>query len=275
MENRAIPLEDTWLDVLRKACRGRNLSEEELAVRAGIPTPEVARLLGGELDPAVLAKVAEALALGGASLLALARGTYHPGEIALPPGMVMFTSDWGDMAVHSYLAWDQATREAVAFDTGADGTELLKFLTHHGLKLRALLLTHGHGDHLFDLERIVEKTGAQAWIGQGEGVPGITPFAPGKEFLVGHLAISTRLTRGHAPGGITYVVHGLKCPVAVVGDALFAGSMGGPNTSYTDCLRTNREEILSLPQETILCPGHGPLTTVALERENNPFFAAG
>jgi len=62
---------------------------------------------------------------------------------------------------------------------------------------------------------------------------------------------------------------------AVVGDALFAGSMGGPNTSYADCLRTNREEILSLPPETILCSGHGPLTTVALERAHNPFFAGG
>ena len=69
------------------------------------------------------------------------------------------------------------------------------------------------------------------------------------------------------------MIGGLAQPVAVVGDALFAGSMGGPNTSYGDCLRTNREEILSLPSETILCPGHGPLTKVALELKNNPFFA--
>jgi glyoxylase-like metal-dependent hydrolase (beta-lactamase superfamily II) len=106
-----------------------------------------------------------------------------------------------------------------------------------------------------------------------EGVPGIKTFAAGKEFRIGSLTVATRLTKGHAPGGITYVIGGLERPVAIVGDALFAGSMGRANTSYADCLRTNREEILSLPPQTILCPGHGPLTTVALERKHNPFFA--
>ena len=267
MDNRRIPLEDSWLDVIRKASRGQHLTE-------------ATRLLGVETDPVpdstLLDKAAGALGLDRASLLALSRGEYHPGEIALPQGkrgMAMFTSDWGGMQVHSYLAWDEATREAVAFDTGADATDLLAFLQDHGLTLRLLLLTHGHGDHLFEMDRILEKTGAEAWIGEGEGVPGITSFAPGKEFRIGSLRIATRLTKGHAPGGITYVIGGLERPVAVVGDALFAGSMGGPMVSYDDCLRTNREEILSLPPQTILCPGHGPLTTVALERQHNPFFA--
>jgi hydroxyacylglutathione hydrolase len=273
MDNRGIMLEDTWLDVLHKACRGQHLTEESLALCAGITTTEAARLLGGQLDSSVLEKAAHALELDFASLLALARGEYHPGEIALPKGMTLFTSDWEGMQVHGYLAWDEATREAVAFDTGSDATDLLAFLRDHGLTLRLLLLTHGHGDHVFEADRILEKTGAEAWIGEAEGVPGIAAFAPGKEFRLGSLTITTRLTKGHAPGGITYVIGGLERPVAVVGDALFAGSMGGANMSYADCLRTNREEILSLPPQTILCPGHGPLTTVALERNHNPFFA--
>ena len=277
MDNRRIPLEDTWLDVIRKACRGLNLTEATLALRAGIPVEEVSQLLQGESDPAALEKVACALALDSASLLAL--GDYHPGEIVLPHGkrgMEMFTTDWDSLQVHSYLAWDEATRDAVAFDTGADATEVLNFLREQGLTLRLLLLTHGHGDHVFEADRILEKTGAEAWIGEGEGMegsPGIKTFAAGKEFLIGSLTIETRLTKGHAPGGITYVIGGLERPVAVVGDALFAGSMGRANTSYADCLRTNREEILSLPPQTILCPGHGPLTTVALEWKHNPFFA--
>lgn len=277
MDNRRIPLEDSWLDVIRKASRGQHLTEATLASRAGMMVAEATRLLGVETDPvpdsALLDKAAGALGLDRASLLALSRGEYHPGEIALPKGTALFTSDWGGMQVHSYLAWDEATREAVAFDTGADATDLLAFLQDHGLTLRLLLLTHGHGDHLFEMDRILEKTGAEAWIGEGEGVLGITSFAPGKEFRIGSLRIATRLTKGHAPGGITYVIGGLERPVAVVGDALFAGSMGGPMVSYDDCLRTNREEILSLPPQTILCPGHGPLTTVALERQHNPFFA--
>jgi glyoxylase-like metal-dependent hydrolase (beta-lactamase superfamily II) len=276
MDNRAIPLEDAWTDVLHKARRGQRFSEEALARRAGITTAETERLLRGELDAELLKKTARALGLHPASLLALAREEYHPGEVPRPGGMAMFDSEWGEMRVHSYLAWDEELREAVAFDTGADATELLAFLNDHGLTLRLLLLTHGHGDHVFEAERILEKTGAEAWIGTGEGmeeVPGIATFSAGKEFQVGSLAISTRLTKGHAAGGITYVIRGLSHPVAVVGDALFAGSMGGPMVSYDDCLRTNREEILSLPPETLLCPGHGPLTTVALEREHNPFFA--
>jgi hydroxyacylglutathione hydrolase len=72
---------------------------------------------------------------------------------------------------------------------------------------------------------------------------------------------------------MTYVVTGLARPVAVVGDSLFAGSMGGGNVSYQDALRNNREKILTLTDETIVCPGHGPLTTVGKEKRDNPFFA--
>jgi hydroxyacylglutathione hydrolase len=279
MDNRLIPLEDTWLDVLHKARRGQRLTEETLALVAGISTEETTRLLGGDPDPTTLGKVAGALGLDHARLRSLACGEYHPGEIVLPKGtegMALFSSDWGEMQVNSYLAWDEKSREAVAFDTGADATEMLAFLREHHLTLRLLLMTHGHGDHVFEADRIVEKTGAEAWIGKGEGmegVPGIGTFEAGREFRVGSLSISTRPTKGHSPGGITYFIRGLDRPIACVGDALFAGSIGGPNTSYADCLRTNREEILTLRGETILCPGHGPLTTVALEREHNPFFA--
>ena len=68
---------------------------------------------------------------------------------------------------------------------------------------------------------------------------------------------------------------GLPRLLAIVGDALFAGSMGGGLVSYDDALRNNREQILSLPDDTILCPGHGPLTTVGEEKRHNPFFTSG
>jgi hydroxyacylglutathione hydrolase len=63
-------------------------------------------------------------------------------------------------------------------------------------------------------------------------------------------------------------------PVAVVGDSMFAGSIGGGMVSYVDALRNNREQILTLPDSTIICPGHGPLTTVREQKHANPFFAA-
>jgi len=87
------------------------------------------------------------------------------------------------------------------------------------------------------------------------------------------LQIDTRLTWGHSPGGMTYVVIGLAHPIAIVGDSLFAGSMGGGNVSYHDALRNNLEKILTLSDDTIICPGHGPMTTVGEEKAHNPFFA--
>jgi glyoxylase-like metal-dependent hydrolase (beta-lactamase superfamily II) len=72
---------------------------------------------------------------------------------------------------------------------------------------------------------------------------------------------------------MTFFVTGLARPVAIVGDSIFAGSMGGGNVSYKDALRNNVEKILTLPDETIICPGHGPMTTVGEEKRSNPFFA--
>ena len=71
---------------------------------------------------------------------------------------------------------------------------------------------------------------------------------------------------------MTYFVTGLARPVAIVGDSLFAGSMGGGNVSYADAIQNNLDKILTLPDETIICPGHGPMTSVGEEKAHNPFF---
>ena len=267
-----IPLEDSWNDVIRKARRGLGLTEEELARCSAVPESMIIELERGVLDIELIARIAQQLKLDEYRLLDLAQGKYHPGLLTLPDGLKMFTTPWNDFEVHSYLLWDRRTLQAVAFDTGSDATEMLNFIEKQDLSLRQVLLTHGHGDHVFELDRLIEKTGALAWIGEREVVAGAENFIPGKDFALGSLRIETRSTWGHAIGGITYVIHGLERPVATVGDALFAGSMGGPMISYEACLMTNRKEILSLPPDTLLCPGHGPLTTVALEREHNPFF---
>lgn len=267
-----IPLEDSWSDVIRKARRGLNLSEEELEERCGIPSAAILVLEKGTLDLSHLEHLARALDLDSNKLLALARGEYHPGMIALPHGIAMFTAPWDDFEVHSYLLWDAESKEAAAFDTGPDASAMIDFLHTHDLSLTQIFLTHGHGDHVFELDRLVEKTRAEAWIGKRESVPGAENFTAGTEFSIGSLRIETRSTWGHSAGGISYVIHGLGRPVAIVGDALFAGSMGGPMISYAAGLETNRRELFSLPGETLICPGHGPLTTVALEQAHNPFF---
>jgi glyoxylase-like metal-dependent hydrolase (beta-lactamase superfamily II) len=72
---------------------------------------------------------------------------------------------------------------------------------------------------------------------------------------------------------MTFVATGLARPIAIVGDSLFAGSMGGGTVSYKDAVQNNLEKILTLPDETIICPGHGPMTSVGEEKKHNPFFA--
>jgi glyoxylase-like metal-dependent hydrolase (beta-lactamase superfamily II) len=267
-----IPLEDTFADILAKARRGLGLDVDDAAARAGISTAVANGLLGGNFDEPGARALAAVLGLCPDRLAAIGRQDYHPEEIPLFDGLSQFNTPFDDMTVNSYLVWDPATREAVAFDTGSDCTGMLDALREHNLRLTLILLTHAHGDHILELDRLQEKTGAPAWIGDREPLEGAQPFAPGKTFTVGGLTIATRSTWGHSPGGITYVVHGLARPLAIVGDAVFAGSMGGGNVSYRDALQTNRDAILTLPADTVICPGHGPLTTVGEQRRVNPFF---
>jgi glyoxylase-like metal-dependent hydrolase (beta-lactamase superfamily II) len=268
----SIPLEDFFSDVVTKAMRGLLQTDAMVAEAAGVSWEEVVALRTGEWDAESGRRVAKVLGLNPEALVALAEGRAVPPELNVG-GLESFSTAFEDMWVNSYLVWDATAREAVAFDTGSDAGPMLDFLKQRGLALRAVLLTHTHGDHVFELDRLCSKTGAPAFVNQLEPLAGAEPFEAGREWILGGLRVGSHLTCGHSRGGTTYVVHGLERPVAVVGDALFAGSMGGAKVSYADALRTNREVIFALPPETVLCPGHGPLTTVRWERQWNPFFA--
>jgi len=151
---------------------------------------------------------------------------------------------------------------------------MLEFASSRGLRVAKIFITHTHTDHIFDFDRLLEKTKAQAWVSEREPLRGAEGFAPGRDFQIGALTVETRLTSGHAVGGVTYFIRGLAKPIAIVGDSIFAGSMGGGKVSYAEALKNNREQVLTLPEETIICPGHGPLTTVGEQKRTNPFFAA-
>ncbi len=272
MATAQLPLEDTFGDIIGKAMRGHSLSREQLADRTGIEEEKITALLDGSFDEVAARALAPALQLSPDALLAAARKSYAPAPIQLE-GLAQFNTPYEDMTVNSYLVWDPASKEAIAFDTGADAGGMLDLIKEKGLKVVAILLTHTHGDHIYDLDRLREKTGAPAYVGDREPIEGAETFKEGREFLCGQLVIESRLTWGHSKGGITFVVRGLARPVAVVGDAVFAGSMGGGGISYADALATNKKEIFTLPPETVICPGHGPLTTVGEELKNNPFYA--
>jgi glyoxylase-like metal-dependent hydrolase (beta-lactamase superfamily II) len=268
-----IPLEDNVSDIIGKAQRGLRISDTELAEKARINSQKIRKLREGDFDELALLRVAPVLGLAARALCELARSEWHPKKIEERDGLAQFNTHYHDMAVNAYLLWDPASRAAAAFDTGADCTGMVHFAHKEKLNVKLILLTHAHADHVADLPRLREETGGQVFTPVREPVPGAEPIEEGKRFQLGKLEIDTRLTWGHSSGGMTYIVTGLRQPIAIVGDSLFAGSMGGGNVSYDDALRNNLEKILTLPDETIICPGHGPMTTVGEEKIHNPFFA--
>jgi glyoxylase-like metal-dependent hydrolase (beta-lactamase superfamily II) len=267
-----IPLEDNLADILGKAQRGLGISDEQLVEESGASAESIRQLHGGNFDRPAVDRIAPVLRLDPQALAEMAEGKFQPNEIKLD-GLTQFNTAYHDMQVNAYLVWDPATKRAVAFDTGADSSPMLEQAQKLGLTIELILLTHAHPDHVADLARLTKKTDAPAYLSSREQAPGAQAIEEGKKFSLGRLEIESRLTWGHSPGGMTFVVRGLEHPVAIVGDSLFAGSMGGGNVSYPEAVRNNLEKILTLPDNTILCPGHGPLTTVGEEKKHNPFFA--
>jgi hydroxyacylglutathione hydrolase len=267
-----IPLEDQFNDVIAKAQRGLGIGNRELCEKTGLTAQELERIKEGDFDAGIVRKVAPPLHLGTDALITLGRGVWYPRLPEPIGGLAMVNTSFGDMTVNAYLVWDPASRKALIFDTGADCQPLLDIVAKEELEVAAILLTHTHGDHIADLEKLREKTSAPVYVHELEPIAGAETFQEGKKFTAGELSVTTLLTSGHARGGVTYLVAGLELPIAIVGDAMFAASMGGGLVSYEDALANNRKKILTLPDHTLLCPGHGPVSTIEQEKQHNPFF---
>lgn len=266
-----IPLEDTFADALGKAMKGLQLDEAAASAKSGVTEDGVRALLRGEYDESSARRLAEVLGLRTDALIRLARGAYAPGTPPVP-NLVQVTTDYGGMAVNAYMLWDRENRGAAIFDTGADPAPLLAIVDREHLEVGGIFLTHSHADHVAALSVLRKELDVEAWSPEQEHVADTRPFRPGDLFNAGRHFIRTRLTPGHSPGGTTFVIEGQFLSAAITGDALFAGSIGGVRSNYAGALSAIKREILSLPDETIICPGHGPMTTVGQEKENNPFF---
>lgn len=279
-ENRSVvPIEDTIGDIIGKAQRGLGFTGVALAEKAGVSVAQLRTLRSGKFNEEHLRKVSKALDLGVDQMVALGKGEWYPRQPGPIAGFEMFTTPFGDMTVNAYLAWDPESKRAVVFDSGADAKPILDAVKREELTVDLVLITHAHRDHVVDLPRLISGTKAKAWINSREGdeedfPEGVETFATGQSFVLGKLRIETLLTSGHSAGQTTYVIKGLEKPIAVVGDSLFAGSIGGGLVSFKDQLRNDREQIMTLPGETVIASGHGPLTTVAEEKLHNPFFCS-
>lgn len=270
-----IPLEDNYDDVINKAQRGLGISDDDLAKRAEVTPADLAAVKSGKPIDAVVRRVARHLNLSPNALETLAHKQWYPQQPIFPRGFAAFNTAYEDMTVNSYLIWDPRDRVAAAFDTGATSQPMIDLIHAEGLTLRYIFLTHTHEDHIADLPRFAAETKAEVWASELEPAPlaGAKTFRENAHFHLGVLAIKTLFTFGHSPGMTSYFITGLSWPLAVVGDAIFSSSMGGSATHFKVQFRNNQQKLLSLPRDTVLACGHGPLTTLAQEKEHNPFFA--
>ena len=268
-----LPVEDEFNDVLSKAQKAQGLSTEELSQRCGIAESLIRAARRGEFDEAVVRALAEELGLRRDALLSLASGDWRPKEVGEIEGFAMVCSPFHDWQVNAFLVWDAASQKAIAFDTGTKAEPLIAEIERRGLALEAVILTHAHWDHYEAAPELLKRwPAARVFLGAKDGAVSVPSEAmeEGFAFGIGALQIAGFYTPGHTSGGMTFTVSGLARPLAIVGDALFAGSMGAANTSYEDAL-VSLSRILSLNPDTVLAPGHGPLTTVKEEREMNCF----
>ncbi|MCX6952604.1 MAG: MBL fold metallo-hydrolase [Verrucomicrobia bacterium] len=270
-----IPLEDNFNDVINKTQRGLQISDADLARQADVTLADLKAIKGGTVIDEAIRRVARPLKLSVAALEALAHKRWYPQQPIFPSGFAAFNTVFEDMTVNSFLVWDARNKVAAAFDTGASCESMLDLIHAEGLKLQYIFLTHTHDDHIADLARLAGETKAEVWASELEPAPfpGARTFKENAHFHLGPIAIKTLITSGHSPGMTTYYLTGLSWPLAVVGDSIFASSMGGSPTHFAEQYRNNREKILTLPRDTVLACGHGPVTTLGQEKLHNPFFA--
>jgi len=198
----------------------------------------------------------------------------------------------GPLETNAYVL--RSGDDCAVVDPGMMPEPLLEFLRAEGTPPGRILLTHGHGDHLagvadvraaFPAARLccpaddaAMLPDARANLSAMFGLPATAPapdelLRPGDVVKVGESAWLVLDTSGHTPGGVSFYCE--SAGAVIVGDALFAGSIGRtdfPGADEERLLRNIRRNLLSLPDETKILPGHGPATTVEAERNNNPFL---
>lgn len=199
----------------------------------------------------------------------------------------------GPFEVNCYLYWDSTSGDGVIIDPGFDAERIVSAVTDSGFAPRAVLLTHGHGDHIAAVETVKDRYEIPVYVGKGEeellanpsanvsallGAPIVAP-KPDKlvedeqVIKIGSLTFRVLMTPGHTVAGVCYLdeTEGrLFC-----GDTLFAGGVGRtdlPGGSMPTLLKSIREKIMRLPDGILCYPGHGPHTTVGAERVGNPFL---
>ncbi len=271
-------LEDHLGDIVRKARGMSKVSAEAAAGAAGLTLEQLETLeASGKPDTHLnYSALGRLIGLDGAKLEAVAKGWLPtPKDLGAWCELRCITTEANGMAVNCYLIWDEVSREAALFDTGWNAQPVEQIIADNQLQLRHIFITHSHEDHVAALENVRKAFPKARLHSSIKNAPVDQRNRPNDFIHLGSLRITHRDTPGHAEDGTTYIIGTWPedAPhVAIVGDAIFAGSIGRGNQSWDLARQKVREQIFSLPPETLVCPGHGPLTTVAEEKAHNPFF---
>lgn len=205
--------------------------------------------------------------------------------------MLIETLVVGPLQVNCYVVGCEATGEGVVIDAGDEADDILAAIRQHGLKVKAILNTHAHFDHVGAVHALKAATGARFYLHQAD-LPllrtapmqaayfglriGPTPevdvyLNEGDEIVFGQERLQVLHTPGHTAGGVSFVGD----RVAFVGDELFQDSIGRtdlPGGNYTQLIYTVRTKLFTLSDDVVVYPGHGPATTIGREKRHNPFF---
>ncbi|HZY97165.1 MAG TPA: MBL fold metallo-hydrolase [Candidatus Cybelea sp.] len=278
MSDQQLPLEDTFGDIVRKAMRGVGISEQQLAAATGIPVQSISDWLKDQAaaNDAQAREVAKALRLDGSKLADSAGQRWAPPRIELP-----------DVRHHpqlphpsnGYVFFLEGGRRAALVDPAGIPQNLLRVLRDGDYHLQYILITHKHPDHCdatadvaaafpqarivmhsLDVHAIGSLASRATLVRDGEALP----FGDGSNIRMLH-------TPGHTDGSSCYIFQS----TIFSGDTLFAASVGGAYgdvSTYDDILNGVRSKLFTLPGDTVVMPGHGPPTTIELEKQHNPFF---
>ena len=205
--------------------------------------------------------------------------------------MVLMRLMVGPLQVNCYIIADEKTKEAVVIDPGDDAQDILGIIRKKGLTVKYIVNTHAHFDHVGANRELKEATGAEILLheadaallestsGQARTFGMNAPASPkadryvkhGDVITAGEVSLAVLHIPGHSPGGICLVEQGM----VFTGDALFAGSIGRtdlPGGSHMALIGAIKANLLTLPDDTKVYPGHGPESTIGEEKRENPYL---
>ena len=200
----------------------------------------------------------------------------------------------GDLQTNCYIV-ENSDQSCLVFDPGSEGKKLINWLTKRSLKPMAIFLTHAHFDHIGAVDELRDYYKIPVYVHEEEEEWLTNPKLNGSQFFMPKNAINVKNadhilkkeetiklgefeffvyeTPGHSPGSVSYYFE--QDGFVVAGDALFKGSIGRtdlPGGNQSQLLKSIHEKLLFLAEETEVLPGHGPITTIGEEMDNNPFL---